>query len=70
MNCKSCGNVPRNNAAFCDKCGKILKPKKKYVFKWKDGLVEHGIGASVSEAFSSLGYSAGALAVLDSYGVE
>ena len=40
---------------------------KLYRFHWLGGLVEEGTGVDVADAFSRLGYSAGALAALDYY---
>lgn len=38
---------------------------KKYRFHWLDGKVEEGEGRDVADAFTHLGYGAGALRVLD-----
>jgi hypothetical protein len=40
---------------------------KTFRFHWFDGKVETGNGYNVSDAFTRLGYTAGALAVLDFY---
>lgn len=40
---------------------------KTYRFHWRHGKHEDGIGESVEQAFSNLGYSGGAIAALDYY---
>lgn len=39
----------------------------KWKFYWFDGKVEVGIGETVKDAFTSLGYGAGAVRALDYY---
>lgn len=39
----------------------------KYRFYWRDGKVEEGEGTTVADAFTRLGYGAGALSALDYY---
>lgn len=38
-----------------------------YSFHWRDGKVSTGEGATPEDAFSALGYGAGAVAALDYY---
>jgi len=38
-----------------------------FKFYWLDGKVEHGHGLNVTDAFSKLGYGAGAMNALDYY---
>jgi len=40
---------------------------KKFKFHWLDGKTEVGKGVNVSDAFTHLGYGAGAIIVLDWY---
>lgn len=40
---------------------------KTYKLFWKDGKVDEARGRSIAEAFSALGYGAGALPALDYY---
>ncbi len=41
--------------------------QKQWRFHWLNGKVEVGIGDTVSEAFTQLGYGAGAMAAMDHY---
>ena len=40
---------------------------KRYRFHWRDGSKNEGYGRSVADAFTRLGYGAGAVAALDFY---
>lgn len=42
---------------------------KRFKFHWFDGRVEEGEGTGVADAFTRLGYGAGAVSVLDYYEV-
>lgn len=38
---------------------------KKYQFYWKDGIVSEGLGRDVADAFTRLGFGAGAMPAVD-----
>ncbi|MHC4300929.1 MAG: hypothetical protein ACYS7Y_26950 [Planctomycetota bacterium] len=40
---------------------------KRFRFHWLDGRVEEGEGTDVADAFTRLGYGAGAASILDYY---